>query len=142
MEDLIGVDTNILVYALDPTFPEHDQAKKAILTSEGWAVNATVLHETYHTLVFRRKISPTDSRRKIVEFLRDHRTLFINLTKTVTLFALDLATRMSLGGRDSLIVGCYLYNRIPEIYSHDEDLLKLSEVSMKGRDLRITDPIR
>jgi len=105
-------------------------------------VNATVIHETYHTLVFRRKMSPFDSRRKIVEFLRDKRTSFINLTPTVSLFALDLAARMNLGGRDSLILACYLHNKVPEVYSHDEDLLNLTKVTAKGKSLRITDPIK
>jgi predicted nucleic acid-binding protein len=139
---MIGMDSNILVYALDPTFPEHDKAKNAILSADGWVVNATVIHETYHTLVFRRKISSTDSKRKIVNFLEEKRTLFINLTKSISLFALDLAAKTNLGGRDSLIIGSYLHNRIPEIYSHDEDLVKLRKVSMKGKTIRITDPIR
>lgn len=139
---MIGLDTNVLVYALDPTFPEHNQAKKAILSLGACAVNSTVVHETYHALVFRRKISPIDSRRKVTEFLRDRRVAFINLTKTTTLFALNLAVRMDLGGRDSLIAGCYLHNKIPEMYSHDEDLTKLKKVSAEGKTLRITDPIR
>ena len=141
MEELIGVDTNILVYALDPTLAEHNEAKRGILTSGGCAVNSTVIHETYHTLVFRRKMSTSDSRRKLAELLRDRRTFFINQTKSVSLLALDLANRMNLGGRDSLIVSCYLHNRIPEMYSHDEELLKLRKVSAKGKTLRITDPI-
>ena len=101
-----------------------------------------MIHETYHTLVFRRKISSFDSRRKIVEFLRDKRTGFINLTPTVSLFALDLAAKMNLGGRDSLILGCYLHNKIPEVYSHDKELVNLAKVNMKGKTLRITDPIK
>jgi predicted nucleic acid-binding protein len=138
---MIGLDTNILVYSLDPTFPEHDRAKKAILSSGGCAVNSTVIHETYHTLVFRRKISPIDSRRKLVEFLADRRMFFINMTKVVSLFAMNLAVKTKLGGRDSLIVGCYLHNRISEMYSHDDDLVKLKKLSMKERTLRIIDPI-
>ncbi len=139
---MIGVDTNIVVYALGPTFPEHDEAKRAILSLDMWAVNAAVVHETYHTLVFHRKISPIDSRRKVVEFLADRRTNFVNLTRTVSMFALDLAAKMNLGGRDSLIVSCYLHNRIPEMYSHDKDLVKLGKVGLKGKTLRITDPIK
>ncbi len=142
MEDLIGIDTNILAYALDPTFPEHSEAKKAVLSSDGWAINSTVVHECYHTLVFRRKIPPTDSKLKIVELLKDSRTTFLNITKAVSLFALDLATKTNLGGRDSLIIGCYLHNNIAEIYSHDEELAKLGKVSFKGRHTRIVDPIK
>lgn len=129
------------MYALDPTFPEHDRAKRALLSSRVFAVNSTVIHEAYHALVFGRKISPTDSRHKIVEFLRDSRTIFINMTKTVSIFAMDLAVKMNLGGRDSVILSSYLHNRISEMYSHDEDLVKLKKISLKGRTLRITDPI-
>ena len=142
MEDLIGIDTNILVYSLDPTCLEHTEAKKALLSSERWAVNSTVAHECYHTLVFRRKISTIDSKLKIVELLRDPRTSFLNLTKSVSMLALDLATKMNLGGRDSLIIASYLYNRIPEIYSHDEELVKLGKVSFKGRHIRMVDPLK
>lgn len=74
--------------------------------------------------------------------MSDRRARFVNLTRTVSLFALDLAAKMNLGGRDSLIVGCYLQNRIPEMYSHDEDLVRLRKVVMKRKTIRITDPIR
>lgn len=142
LEDLTGLDTNILAYALDPTFPEHEKAKTATLSLNGWAINATVIHETYHTLVFRRKISPVDSRRKIVELLKDKRTTFINLTEATCLFSLNLAASMNLGGRDSLIIGSYLYNKIPQMYSHDEELARLRKITVRGKTLCITDPIR
>ena len=142
MEDLIGIDTNVLAYALDPMFPEHEVAKQALLASDGWAINSTVVHECYHTLVFRRKISPADSKIKIVEFLKDPRTVFLNLTKGVSIFALDLASRTKLGGRDSLIIGCYLHNSIPEILSHDEELAELGKVSFRGKHARIRDPVK
>lgn len=142
MESLIGVDTNILAYALDPTFPEHAKAKSVVLSSEGCAVNATVVHECYHTLVFRRKISPSDSRLKLVELLGDQRVSFLNLNKAISLLALRLAVKTKLGGRDALLIGIYLHHSVPEIYSHDEDLIKLHEVSIKGKHIRITDPLR
>jgi len=79
---------------------------------------------------------------KLVEFLRDPRTSFLNLTKATSLFAMQLATKINLGGRDSLIIGCYLHGGVPEIYSHDEDLVKLRKVSLKGKQTRILDPIK
>ncbi len=142
MEDLIGIDTNILAYALDPTFPEHSKAKRAILSSDGWAINSTVVHECYHTIVSQRKISPVDSKLKIVELLKDSRTAFLNITRIMSLFSLDLATKTNVGGRDALIIGCSLYNNIPEIYSHDEELTKLEKVTYKERHTRIIDPIK
>ena len=139
---MIGIDTNILVYALDPTCPEHAEAKQTILSSKGWAVNSTVVHECYHTLVFKRKIAPNDSKLKIVGILRDPRTTFLNLTRSASLLALDLATTMNLGGRDSLIIGSYLHKHVSEIYSHDDELTQLGEVSFKGRHAHIIDPIK
>ena len=141
LESLIGLDANILVYALDPTFPEHEQAKAATLSLDGWAINATVVHETYHTLVFRRKISPADSRRKIVELLKDRRTVFINLTTATCLFALNLAASMNLGGRDALIVANFLSNKVPVIYTHDDELLKLKRITWKNSHITFQDPV-
>ena len=141
MEDLIGIDTSILVYALDPTCSEHAEAKNTFLSSKNWAVNSTVIHECYHTLVFKRKISPIDSKLKIVGILKDSRTTFLNLTKTVSLLALDIAAKMNMGGRDSLILGSYISKQIPEIYSHDRELTELGKFSFKGWQVRITDPI-
>jgi predicted nucleic acid-binding protein len=52
---IAGVDTNILCYALDPAYPEHEKVAD-LLTSispdNTLALNPTVIHETYHTLVF------------------------------------------------------------------------------------------
>jgi len=55
---LTGLDTNILCYALDPAYPEHKKLKNLLtnLSQENVvAINPTVLHETYHTLVFSQK---------------------------------------------------------------------------------------
>jgi hypothetical protein len=49
LESLTGLDSNILVYALDPLLPEHQRAKRAILGLNYWYVNPTVIHEAYHT---------------------------------------------------------------------------------------------
>ncbi len=105
-------------------------------------MNATVVHETYHALVFRRKISAADTRRKVVGFLNDGRTTFVNTIKAASLFSLTLAAKMNLGGRDSLIIGSYLHSRIGKMYSHDQDLVELRKVSAKGITFQITDPIR
>jgi predicted nucleic acid-binding protein len=142
MENLTGLDSNILAYALDPTFPEHRRAKEVILGLSSWYVNPTVLHEVYHTLVFKRKMRPKDAAQKLIEFLSDERTLFLNQTKLVSSFALDLASEHDLGGRDSLIIGCYLYNRITKILTHDEEILRLGPLRFRGRAVRFEDPVK
>ena len=139
---MIGLDSNILAYALDPTFPEHHVAKDAILNLDGWYVNPTVIHEVYHTLVFKRKMEPTSANKKLVEFLADRRTSFVNQTKLVTVFSLSLASRFNMGGRDSLIVGCYLHAKVTRILTHDEELLKLKVLRFRGKAVELVDPIR
>jgi hypothetical protein len=67
--------------------------------------------------------------------------MFLNLTKRVTSFALDVAVSTKLGGRDSLIIGAYLFNRVAEIFSHDKELLKVKKITVKHRTVRIIDPI-
>ncbi|KPV63596.1 MAG: hypothetical protein AOA66_0728 [Candidatus Bathyarchaeota archaeon BA2] len=54
----VGLDTNILCYCLDPAFPEHGKLKDLLLnlsSDNRVAINPTILHETYHTLVFGQK---------------------------------------------------------------------------------------
>jgi len=139
---LIGLDTNILVYALDPIFPEHTKAKNIILNLDSWFINSTVIHETYHTLVYKRKMMPNDVKRKLIEFLGDRRTFFVNQTKLITLFSLGLAVEYDLGGRDSLIIGCYLYNRINDMLTHDDEILKLKSLRFRGKSIKFEDPIK
>ena len=105
-------------------------------------MNATVIHECYHSLVFSRKIAPTDTKLKIVEFLKDTRTYFLNLTRSSSILALDLGAKMNLGGRDSLILACYLQHNVPQIYSHDEELVKLGKIAVKSKRTRIVDPLK
>ena len=139
---MIGLDTNILVYALDPIFPEHTKAKNIILNLDSWFINSTVIHETYHTLVYKRKMMPNDVKRKLIEFLGDRRTFFVNQTKLITLFSLGLAVEYDLGGRDSLIIGCYLYNRINDMLTHDDEILKLKSLRFRGKSIKFEDPIK
>jgi predicted nucleic acid-binding protein len=138
---LTGLDSNILVYALDPLLPEHERAKRAVLNLDGWYLNSTVVHEAYHALVFRRKMKPADAVEKLVELLRDDRTHFLNQTKQVSLLALALAEKYNLGGRDSLIIGCYLYHGVDRIFTHDEEILKLGAVDFRGKRVKFEDPI-
>jgi predicted nucleic acid-binding protein len=137
---LTGLDSNILVYALDPLLPEHERAKKAILGLNHWYVNPTVIHEAYHALVFKRKMRPVDVVEKLTEFMKDDRTRFLNQTRLVSSFALALAEEYNLGGRDSLIIGCF-YDGVSRIFTHDEEILKLGTVDFKGKRVKFEDSV-
>jgi hypothetical protein len=80
---------------------------------------------------------PVDAVEKLTEFIKDDRTRFLNQTRLVSSFALALAERYNLGGRDSLIIGCYLYYGVSRIFTHDEEILKLERwISKEGESSR------
>ncbi len=141
----IGLDTNILCYALDPAFTEHKKASSLVIkvtkSKQKISVNSTTIHETYHTLVFKQKWVPDDARTKIIAFIRHPQIEFQNQTKKISLLALELAVGLNLGGRDSLILANFLENKAEKLYTHDKDLLLLKRVSIDGHSLLIEDPI-
>jgi len=138
---LKGVDSSILVYALDPSTKEHTAARDAMLSLSDWAINPTVVHEIYHTLVFKRGMTPGDAKSKVKAVIRDRRTRFFNITKTISLHSLDLASEFRMGGRDSLIVGCYMLNGAEAMLTHDSGLLGVGKIAFRGRQLQFHDPL-
>lgn len=136
-----GIDSSILVYAMDPTTSEHRRARDSLLSLQSWAINPTVVHEVYHTLAFKRKMSPNDARSKLGIIVKDKRTNFLNITKTVSLYSLDLASEYEMGGRDSLIIGCYMRNGIETMLTRDKELLNLKKLRFRGRQITFADPL-
>ena len=136
-----GLDSSIIVYALDPTTEEHEKSRDSVLSMRGWAINPTVVHEAYHTLVFKRGFSSTDARSKLDALVRDKRTTFLNLTKTISLYSMELASEFGLGGRDSLILGCYLRGGVEEVLTHDRELLRIGKLEYRDREVTLRDPL-
>jgi predicted nucleic acid-binding protein len=138
---LNGIDSSVLVYAMDPTTTEHAKARDAILALDDWALTPTVVHEVYHTLAFRRGMVTKDAKSKLRALISDRRTKFLNITKSISLLSLDIASEFKLGGRDSLIVGCYLRNGVEALLTHDRGLLDLRRIRFKGREITFVDPV-
>ena len=140
-----GLDANILCYALDPAFPENATCRKILLEASAdnkVGVNPTVLHETYHTLVFDQKWAPAEARQRILTILQHPHVEFYNQSRRISVIALELAVRHALGGRDSIILANFLANEVPLLYSHDNDLLGLRRIAWKSASLTIKDPLR
>jgi len=141
----VGLDTNILCYALDPAFNEHKKAKSLIMkitrSKQKISINPTIIHETYHTLIYKQKWVQDDARTKIIAFIRHPQMVFQNQTKKISLLALRLAVNLKIGGRDSLILANLIENKAEKLYTHDKDLLLLNRVSIGGYSLLIEDPI-
>ena len=139
----IGLDTNILCYALDNRYPEHEKVKNLLITlsqENQVALNPTVLHETYHTIVFYSEWTPEEAARRLTALLRHPYIEFFNQTQKTSLIALNLSVKYNLDGRDALITANYIPNKIPIIYTHDKALLKLQKITWKNTNLTYKDP--
>ena len=141
---LTGLDTNILCYALDPAYPEHEKLKNLLLDlsmEDAVAINPTTLNETYHTLVSGQKWVPSEARRRLKILLKHPYIEFFNQTKKTSVIALDLSVQHKLGGRDALIIANFLANKVSIIYTHDQELLTLQKLSWKNFHLTFKDPL-
>jgi predicted nucleic acid-binding protein len=140
----IGLDTNILCYALNSRYPEHEKVKDLLisLSPENLvALNPTVLHEAYHTLVYYSEWVPEEAARRLNALLRHPYIEFYNQTQKTSLIALNLAVKYNLDGRDALITANYIANKILIMYTHDKTLLKLQKITWKNTNLTYKDPL-
>jgi predicted nucleic acid-binding protein len=141
---ITGIDTNILCYALEKAYPEHERVKDLLTTLSSErivALNPTVLHEAYHTLVFYSEWTPEEAARRLAALLRHPYIEFFNQTQKTSLIALNLSVKHNLGGRDALIIANFLANKIPIMYTHDKPLLKIQKITWKNTNLTFKDPL-
>lgn len=142
---IIGLDTNIICYALDEEYPENKQLSDLLLklsTENRIAINPTTIHETYHVLVFGQKWYPEEAANAIRLLLKNPYIEFYGQTRKTSIIALNLSVQHKLGGRDSLIIANFLANQTPTMYTHDKDLLKLQKITWKNTNLTFKDPLR
>lgn len=130
-QEHLAIDTSVLVAYLDGEHPSHGQTDW--LSKEAVALNPTVVHEAYHTLVFKMKWTGEAASESILEALSDERVRFVNQSMRTTRAGLRLAVELGLGGRDALILATFVTGRIREFVTFDADLLRLRRVTF-GRD--------
>ena len=134
----LAIDSDILIAYLDRDHPQHGRVKS--LASKQVALNPTVIHETYHALVFKLKWSPEQARVVLREALDDKNNLFLNQTLDTTRTGLALAERYALGGRDALILACFMAPPVSHMQTFDKALIALERVVYGRRELRIRSP--
>lgn len=141
---VIGLDTNILCYSLDPAYPEHEKLRNILLElspENRVAINPSILHETYHTLVFGQKFVASEARRRLQLLLQHPYIDFYNQTRRICLIAMSLAVKHGLGGRDAVIIANFIGNKVPKMYTHDQDLLSLKRITWKTTVIDFKDPL-
>jgi predicted nucleic acid-binding protein len=140
----VGIDTNILCYALDPAYPEHNSLRHVLidLSEESTiALNPTILHETYHVLVFYLEWQPEEAAGRLSMLLKHPYVQFFNQTKKTTQIALHLSVKHNLGGRDALILANFLSNKIQMVLTHDQKLMHLERIAWRDSTLVLKDPL-
>lgn len=141
---ITGLDTNILCYSLDKTYPENDKVKDLLtkLSPENRvAINPTVLHEAYHTLVFYLEWTPHEAATRLTWLLRHPHIEYYNQTRKTSLIALNFCIKYGLV-RDALIIANFTENKTPTMYTHDKELLKHQKITYKNTNLTIKDPLQ
>jgi len=131
----LAIDSNVLVAYVDGEHPQHN--KVSSLASRRVALNPTVVHETYHTLVFKMKWASADAAEALTEMLDDTHVLFLNQTKDTTRIGLKLAERYALGGRDALILATFVNPSVGEFRTFDNELIRIRRVEHGRRKLII-----
>ena len=142
---IVGLDANIICYALDEAYPEHEKLRDLLLNlspENKISLNPTTLHEAYHTLVFGQKWVPEDARKTLKMLLLHPHAEFFSQTKKNCSLALDFSVHHSHGGRDALIIANFLTNKVPVVYTHDQELLKLNKISWKHLHITFRDPAK
>lgn len=139
-KEYLGVDTNVLVAFLDKEHP--DNLKTKILVAHRYnAVNPTIIHEAYHTLVYKQKWSREDAKNTLSDYIDLDTILFLDQTKKITKLGLAIGANYGLGGRDSLILANFISNLVERMVTFDGELLNVKELLIAGKRLEIKLPM-
>ncbi len=124
-----GMDSNILVYALNKDLPEHLLCKELLINivngKELVSIPSIVFMESFHALVKAFKYKEAEVKKRLIAIIDSKNINVLNISTSSILFAFEIAEKYETGGRDSLIAASLLENKIQEIYSHDSDFDKI-----------------
>ena len=124
-----GIDSNILVYALNEDLPEHLPCKELLINivngEELVSIPSIVFMESFHALVKAFKYKEVEVKKRLIAIIDSKNINVLDISTSSIILAFEIAENYGTGGRDSLIVASLLENKIQEIYSHDSDFDKI-----------------
>lgn len=127
-----GLDSNIIVYALNRDLPDHNFCKnllETIATGEATiSIPSIVFMESYHALVYAYKFNESEVKDRLTAIIDSENVNVLEISVSTILIAFEIAEEYKTGGRDSLIAASILENNIKEIYSHDRDFDKIKRI--------------
>jgi len=125
-----GIDSNILVYALNKDLPEHLACKQLLINvvngKELVSIPSVVFMESFHALVKAYRFKGLEVKKRLIALIDSKNINVLVISTSSILLAFEIAEKYNTGGRDSLIAASLLENKIQEIYSHDSDFDKIS----------------
>ncbi|TES98588.1 MAG: PIN domain-containing protein [Promethearchaeota archaeon] len=128
-----GIDSNIIIYALNSDLPEHEPCKELFERiadgKEIAGIPSIVFMESYHALVYKFKFLSSEVKHRLSAILDSENVIIYTISTSTILFAFEIASQYKIGGRDSLIAASLLENNVKEIYSHDADFDKINEIT-------------
>ena len=100
-----GIDSNILVYALNKDLPEHLPCKELIIDivngKELVSIPSIVLMECFHALVKAFKYKEVEVKRRLIAIIDSKNINVLAISTSSILLAFEIAERYRTGGRDS-----------------------------------------
>lgn len=127
-----GMDSNIIVYALNQDLPEYIECKNLLKKIadgiETISIPSIVFMESYHALVRAYKFNELEVKRRLIAIIDSENINVLEISVSTILLAFEIAEEYKPGGRDSLIAASLLENNIKEIYSHDIDFDKIKKI--------------
>ncbi len=141
----LALDTNVLLQFLVAEAPEHKRL--GFLGRFSHVTCPTVIHETYHTCVFKLGLDRRQTAELLKEYMED--SLVCPIDTETSRNALDIAVDHNLGGRDALIISCYASAKrfFPvlgpniTVLSFDSDLLQLKRLKLHGTEVVFSKPL-
>ena len=134
-----GIDSNILVYALNKDLIEHLPCKELLIDvvngKQLVCIPSIVFMESFHALVKAFKYKEIEVKKRLIALIDSKNIDVLDVSVSSILLAFEIADKYKTGGRDSLIAASLLENNIQEIYSHDSDFDKIKLIKR-------TDPIK
>jgi predicted nucleic acid-binding protein len=112
------LDTNILVYAVDPRDPRKRDAALDIIRSlsSGWSLSVQVLQEFYWASIRKLSISPSDARATTELWSRQR---VVQPTPQLVIGAIDTSERYRVSFWDALIVEAAVAGQCDVLYTED-----------------------
>ncbi|MBX8638421.1 MAG: PIN domain-containing protein [Thermoplasmata archaeon] len=143
-ERYLALDTNVLVQFLISDAPGNESLR--FLETVTHLTCPTVLHEAYHTCVFKLHLNPAETAGILKKYAEE--SMVVPIDMETSMAGLDVAAMHNMGGRDALIIASYASagRFFPNLGSHitvlslDRDLLRLKKLSISGTTITLLSP--